>query len=95
MLSKKIDRQLTDDDINKLTTQPTAALVTNLTGNGGSQLEHIGIGVLETQYVVLSTGPKLDQPVHPGAYPATASNDKKIRKKEVVEHKAEIIEFET
>jgi hypothetical protein len=40
-------------------------------------------------------GPKLDRPIHPGAYPAFASDDKKIRVKEVVEHKAEIIEFET
>jgi len=40
-------------------------------------------------------GPKLNRPVHPGAYPATASDDKKIREKEVAEHKAKIIEFET
>ena len=40
-------------------------------------------------------GPKLDRPTHPGSYPATASDDKKIREKEVAEHKAEIIEFET
>ena len=91
----KIDGQLTDDDINKLTTQLTAALVTISTGNGGGKLGHIGIAVPETQYIALSTGPKLDRPVHPGAYPATASVDKKKRETEVVEHKAEIIEFET
>ena len=91
----KIDGQPTDDDINKLTTQLTAALVTISTGNGGGKLGHIGIAVPETRYVVLSTGPKLDRPIHPGAYPATASDDKKAREKEVAEHKAEIIEFET
>jgi hypothetical protein len=91
----KIDGQPTDDGINKLTTQLTAALVIISTGNGGGKLGHIGIAVPETRYIVLSTGPKLDRPIHPGAYPATASDDKKAREKEVAEHKAEIIEFET
>jgi hypothetical protein len=91
----KIDGQPTDDDINKLTMQLTAALVTISTGNGGGKLGHIGIVVPETRYVVLSRGPKLDRPIHPGAYPATTSDDKKAREKEVTEHKAEIIKFET
>jgi hypothetical protein len=91
----KIDGQPTDDDINKLTTQLTAALVTISTSNGGGQLGHIGIVVPETRYIVLSKGPNLDRPIHPGAYPAFASDDKKIREKEVAEHKAEIIKFET
>jgi hypothetical protein len=91
----KIDGQPTDDNINKLTTQLTAALGTILTENGGGKLGHIGIAVPETKYIVLSTGPKLDWPVHPGAYPATASDDKKVHEKEVAEHKAEIIKFET
>ena len=91
----KIDGQPTDDDINKLTTQLTAALVTISTGNGGGKLGHIGIVVPEPRYVVLSTGPKLDRPIYPGAYPATASDDKKAREREVAEHKAEVIEFET
>ena len=73
----------------------TAALVTISTGNGGGKLGHIGIVVPEPRYVVLSTGPKLDRPIYPGAYPATASDDKKAREKEVAEHKAEVIEFET
>ena len=51
----KIDGQPTDDDINKLTTQLTAALVTISTGNEGGKLGHIGIAVPETQHVVLST----------------------------------------
>ncbi len=41
----KIDRQPTDDNINKLTTQLTAALVTISTENGGGTLGHIGIVV--------------------------------------------------
>ena len=73
----KIDGQPTDDNINKLTMQLTAVLVTILTGNGGSKLGHIGIVVPESRYVVLSKDTKVDQPVHPGAYPATASDDKK------------------
>ncbi len=55
----KIDKQPTDDNINKLTTQSTVALVTILTTNGGGTLGHIGIVVPESRYVALSTGPKL------------------------------------
>jgi hypothetical protein len=40
-------------------------------------------------------GPRLVRPVHPGAYPATASDDTKTREKEVTKHKAKIKEFET
>jgi hypothetical protein len=91
----KIDRQPMDDDINKLTMQLTAELVTILTTNRGGTLGHIGIVVPESRYVALLTGPKLVRPVHPGAYPATASDDTKTREKEVAKHKAEIKEFET
>ena len=62
----KIDGQPTDEDINKLTTQLTAALVTISTGNGGGKLGHIGTVVPETRYVTLSVGHKLDRPVYPG-----------------------------
>jgi hypothetical protein len=89
----KIDGQPTDDDINKLTTQLTTALVTISTTNGGGTLAHIGIVVPESRYVVLLTGPKLVRPVHPRAYPATASDNTKTREKEVAEHKAKIKEF--
>ena len=91
----KIDGQPTNDDINKLTTQLTAALVTISTTNGGGTLRHIVIVVPESRYVALSKGTKLDRPIHPGAYPATASDNKKLREREVAEHKAETIEFET
>ena len=91
----KINGQPTDKEINKLTTQLTAALVTIPTGNGGGKLGHTGIVDPETQYVVLSVGHKLDWPVYPGPYPETASDDKKTREKEVVEHNAEVIEFKT
>jgi hypothetical protein len=55
----KIDGQPTDDDINKLTTQSTTALLTILTTNGGGMLGHIRIVVPESRYVALLTGPKL------------------------------------
>ncbi len=79
----KIDGQPTDDDINKLTTQLTAALVTISTSNRGGQLGHIGIVVPETRYVVLSKGPKLDRPIHPGAYPAFASDEKRFARRKL------------
>ena len=91
----KIDGQPANKDINKLTTQLTAALATSLAGNGGGKLGHIGIVVLETRYVTLSVSHKLDRPVYPGPYPATVSDDKKTCEKEVAEHNAEVIEFET
>ena len=89
----KVNRQPTDKEINKLTTQLTAALVTIPTGNGGGKLGHIGIVVPETRYVVLSVGHKLVWPIYPGPYPATASDNKKTRDKEVAEHNAEVIEL--
>jgi hypothetical protein len=91
----KIDGQPTDDDINKLTMQLTAALVTISTTNGGGMLGHIGNVVPESRYVALLTGPKLVRPVHPGACPATTSDDMKTREKEVAKHKAKIKEFKT
>ena len=91
----KIDGQPTNNDINKLTTQLTAALVTILTANGGGKLGHIEIVVPVLRYIVLLTGPRLMQPVHPGAYPATASDNPKTRERQVAEHKAEIAEYET
>ncbi len=91
----KIDKQLTDDNINKLTMQLTAALVTISTTNRGGTLGQIKNVVPESRYVALSTGLKLVRPVHPGAYPATASDNTKTREKEVAEHKAKIKEFET
>ena len=56
----KIEGQLTDDDINKLTTQLTAALATISTTNGGGKLGHISIVVPESRYVALSKGTKLN-----------------------------------
>ena len=91
----KIDGQPTDDDINKLTTQLTAALVTISTTIGGGTLGHIGIIVPDTRYTVLSGGTSFTRPTHPGAYPATASNNTKTREREVAKHKASIKEFET
>jgi hypothetical protein len=55
----KIDGQPTDNNINKLTTQLTAALVTISTTNRGGTLGHIGIVVPESRYVALSTGIRL------------------------------------
>jgi hypothetical protein len=86
----KIDGQPTDNDINKLTTQLNAALVTILTTNGGGTLGHIEIVVPGSRYVALLMVPKLVRPVHPGAYPATASDNTKTREKEVAKHKEKI-----
>jgi hypothetical protein len=91
----KINGQPTDEDINKLTTQSTAALVTISSTNGVGTLGCIRIVIPKSRYVALLMGPKLVRPVHPGTYPATASDDTKTREKEVTKHKAEIKEFES
>ena len=91
----KIDGQPTDEDINKLRTQLTAALVIIETKNSGVRLGHIGIIVPEPRYLILSGGTKFDTPICPRAYPAHVSNDTAIREQQVAEHKAEINEFET
>jgi hypothetical protein len=64
----KIDGQPTDEDINKLTTQLSAALVTISTGNGGGKLGHIGIVVPESRYVTLSVGHKIVRPTYLADY---------------------------
>jgi hypothetical protein len=51
----KIDGQPTDDDINRLTTQLTAALVTISTGNGGGKL---GTSALSSQKADMSYYPR-------------------------------------
>jgi len=91
----KIDRQPTDEDINKLTTQLTSALVKIESENGGGKLGHIGLVIQEHRYLTLSEGIKFETPIHPGAYPVNTSDDAKTREKQVAEHKAKIIEFET
>eukprot|EP00804_Cyclotella_cryptica_P001026 CCRYP_008340-RA/>CCRYP_008340-RA protein AED:0.36 eAED:0.36 QI:0/0/0/1/0/0/2/0/286 len=91
----KIEGQPTDEDINKLTTQLTAALVTIETKNAAGKLGHIGIVIPEHRYLTLSGRIKFDKPICPGAYPVGASDDAETREKQVAEHKAEINEFET
>ncbi len=86
----KINGQPTDNNINKLLTQLTAALVTISTENGGGTLGHIRIVVPVLRYVVLLTGPRLVQPVHPRAYPATASDDPKTRERQVADTKQKL-----
>ena len=93
--TNKIDRQLTEKDINTLTMHLTSALVTIETENGSGKLGHIGIVIPEHRHLTLSGGTKFDKPICPGAYPASASDDAKTHEKQVAEHKAEINEFET
>jgi hypothetical protein len=91
----KIDGQSTDNNINKLTTQLTTALVTISTENKGGTLGHIGIVVPVSRYIALLTGPRFMQPVHPRAYSAIASDNPKTRERQVMEHRAKIAEYET
>jgi hypothetical protein len=69
--------------------------VTISTTIGGGTLGHIKIVVPDTRYTVLLGGTSFTRPTNPGAYPAFASDDTKIREREVAEHKASIKEFET
>ena len=50
----------------------------------------------EAEYVTFSNGgARFIVPTNPGPYPASINTDKIIRERQIVEHKAECIEYET
>ncbi|KAL7488542.1 hypothetical protein ACHAW6_014128 [Cyclotella cf. meneghiniana] len=87
----KIDGQLVDEDINKLTTQITTALVTIKTKNRGGKLGCIGLSKDILPCPVESSSISQFAQEHS----QKARDDTKTHDKHVAEHKEEITEFET
>ena len=92
----KIDGQPTDEDLNLLAKELTNAAGSIATQNGGGEHGHVGMVIDEAEYITFSrTGARFVVPTNPGPYPTTVDADKVIRERQIAEHKAECIEYET
>ena len=92
----KIDGQPTDEDLNRLIKELTNAAGSVATQNGGGEHGHVGMVIDETEYITFSNGGnKFLVPKKPGPYPANIDTDEVIRERQIAEHKAECIEYET
>jgi hypothetical protein len=66
------------------------------TYNGGGEHGHVGMVIDEAEYITFSrSGARLIVPTNPGAYPTTVDADEVIRERQIAEHKAECIAYET
>ena len=103
-----IQAKIADKSVTRIHGQPSDLSVTILTRElvklassvktklGGGKHGHIGLILEDTRYTAISNGGvSFNEPAHPGAYPATVSNDSATREKEIAEHKASVTEAET
>ena len=92
----KIDGQPMDEDLNLLVKELTNAAGSIATRNGGGEHGHVGMVINEVEYITFSNGgAKFVVPINPGPYPASVDTNKVIRERQLAEHKAECIEYET
>lgn len=90
----KIDGQPMDEDLNRLIKELTNAAGSVATQNGGGEHGHVGMVIDEAKYITFSNGgSRFLVPTNPGPYPASVNTDKLIREHQIVEHKAECIEY--
>jgi hypothetical protein len=90
-----IDGQPTDEDLNLLAKELTNAAGSVATQNGGGEHGHVGMVVEEAEYITFSNAERFLVPTNPGPYPTTVDPDKIIRERQLAEHKAEVVEYET
>ena len=92
----KIDRQPTDEDLNLLMKELTNAPGSVATQNGGREHGHVGMVINKAEYITFSNGgARFLVPTNPGPYPATVDSDKVIQERQIAEHKAKCIQYET
>ena len=92
----KIDGQPLDEDWNLLTKDLTNVAGSIATQNGGGEHGHVGMVVKDAKYINFSrSGASFQVPTNPGPYPTSVDSDKIIRERQLAEHKAEVIEYET
>ncbi|KAL7483205.1 hypothetical protein ACHAW6_008848 [Cyclotella cf. meneghiniana] len=92
----RIEGQPTDEQLNLLTKELTNAAGSVATQNGGGEHGHVGMVVEQAEYITFSRGgAPFVIPTNPGPYPATVDADAVIRERQIAEHKAEIVEYET
>jgi hypothetical protein len=88
-------RQPTDEDLHLLTNELTNATGSVASQNGGGEHGHVGM-VKEEEYITFSrAGTRFLIPTNPRPYPATVNTDKLVCERQIAEHKAECIEYET
>ena len=92
----KIDGQPTDDNLNLLMKELINAAGSVAIRNGGGEHGHVGMVINEAEYITFSNGgARFLVPTNPGPYPTTVDSDKVKRERQLAEHKAEGIEYET
>jgi hypothetical protein len=92
----KIDGQPMDEDLNLLVKELTNAAGSVATKNGGGEHGHVGMVINDAEYITFSNGgARFVVPTNPGPYPTTVDLDKVKRERQLMEHKAEGIEYET
>ena len=92
----KIEGQPTDEDVNLLVKELSAAAASIPTTNGGGQHGHVGLIIDDAEYTTFSHNAEhFIDPVNPGPYPTVVDNDAVVRERQIAEHKAEYNEFLT
>ena len=77
--------------MNLLTKELTTAAASILTTNGGGQHGHVGLIIDAAEYITfLHNGTKFIDPINPGPYLVTVSNDAVTHKREIAELKAKL-----
>ena len=92
----KIEGQPTDEDVNLLVKELSAAAASIPTTNGGGQHGHVGLIIDDAEYTTFShNGEHFLNPTNPGPYPTVVDNDAVVRERQITEHKAKYNEFLT
>ncbi len=74
----------------------TNAVGSVATQNGGGEHGHVGMVINDAEYIIFSNGgARFVVPTNPGPYPTTVDSDKVKRERQLAEHKAEGIKYET
>ena len=92
----KITGQPTDRDLTLLRKELVKIAGKEATSLGGGKHGHIGILMKETDYKEISNeGVEFAIPSHPGHHPTTLSTVTGTREKQLLQHKAELVTYET
>ena len=92
----KISGQPTDRDLTLLRKELVKIVAKEATSLGGGKHGHVGLLMKEDDYKKISNGGvEFVSPAHPGHHPATLSSVAGTREKQLLKHKADLMEYET